>query len=66
MPDMIPYACPQPSCGLLAIPVRLVSANDDIPELLTLARTISRWKYELVCTVLTGVTNDLASHCTLW
>ena len=31
--------------------------NDDIPELLTLARTISRWEEELVCAVLTGVTN---------
>ena len=31
--------------------------NDDIPELLTLARTISRWEQELVCAVLTGVTN---------
>ena len=38
--------------------------NDDIPGLLTLARTISRWEQELVCAVLTGVTNDLASHCT--
>ena len=31
--------------------------NDDIPGLLTLARTISRWEQELVCAVLTGVTN---------
>jgi transposase len=31
--------------------------NDDIPELLTLARTISRWENEIVCAVLTGVTN---------
>jgi transposase len=31
--------------------------NDDIPELLTLARTISRWENELVSAVLTGVTN---------
>jgi transposase len=31
--------------------------NDDIPELLTLARTISRWEQELVCAILTGVTN---------
>ena len=31
--------------------------NDDIPELLTLARTISRWEQELVGAVLTGVTN---------
>jgi transposase len=31
--------------------------NDDIPELLSLARTVSRWEDELVCAVLTGVTN---------
>ena len=31
--------------------------NDDIPELLTLARTISRWEEELVCAVVTAVTN---------
>jgi len=33
------------------------AANDDIPELLTLARTISTWETELVRAVLTGVTN---------
>jgi len=33
------------------------AANDDIPELLTLARTISTWENELVHAVLTGVTN---------
>lgn len=31
--------------------------NDDIPELLTLARTISRWENQIVAAVLTGVTN---------
>jgi transposase len=31
--------------------------NDDIPELLSLARTVSRWEDEIVCAVLTGVTN---------
>jgi transposase len=31
--------------------------NDDIPELVSLARTISRWEDELVGAVLTGVTN---------
>ena len=31
--------------------------NDDIPELLTLARTISRWEDEIVAAVLTAVTN---------
>ena len=38
--------------------------HDDIPELHTLARTISRWEDEIVTAVVTGVTNDLASHCT--
>ena len=38
--------------------------NDDIPEILSLAKTISRWENELVSAVLTGVTNDLVSHCT--
>jgi transposase len=33
------------------------AASDDIPELLTLARTISTWENELVRAVLTGVTN---------
>ena len=32
--------------------------NDDIPELASLARTVSRWEDELVCAVLTGVSND--------
>jgi transposase len=31
--------------------------NDDIPELLSLARTVSRWEDEITCAVLTGVTN---------
>lgn len=31
--------------------------NDDIPELLTLARTVSRWEDQIVAAVLTGVTN---------
>ena len=31
--------------------------NDDIPELVTLARTVSRWENEIVCAVLTGITN---------
>jgi transposase len=31
--------------------------NDDIPELVSLARTVSRWEEEIVCVVLTGVTN---------
>jgi transposase len=31
--------------------------NDDIPELISLAKTISRWEDQIVCAVLTGVTN---------
>ena len=31
--------------------------NDDIAELVSLARTVSRWEDEIVCAVLTGVTN---------
>ena len=31
--------------------------NDDISELVTLARTIARWENEIVAAVLTGVTN---------
>jgi transposase len=31
--------------------------NDDIPELVSLAKTISRWEDQIVCAVLTGVTN---------
>jgi transposase len=31
--------------------------HDAIPELLTLAKTISRWEDQIVCAVLTGVTN---------
>jgi transposase len=31
--------------------------HDDIPELLSLARTVSRWEDEIVAAVLTGVTN---------
>jgi hypothetical protein len=30
--------------------------NDDIPELISLAKTISRWEDQIVCAVLTGVT----------
>jgi len=33
------------------------ACNDDIPELVSLARTISRWEDQIVCAVLTGVTN---------
>jgi hypothetical protein len=30
--------------------------NDDIPELLSLAKTVSRWENEIVAAVLTGIT----------
>src|SRR5207244_7405993 len=33
------------------------ACNDDIPELLSLAKTVSRWEDQIVCAVLTGVTN---------
>jgi transposase len=33
------------------------ACNDDIPELLSLARTISRWEDQIVCAILTGITN---------
>jgi Transposase len=33
------------------------ACNDDIPELLSLARTVSRWEDQIVCAVLIGVTN---------
>ncbi len=39
------------------------ACNDGIPELLSLARTISRWEDEIVCAALTGVTNAWASYC---
>ena len=31
--------------------------NDGIPELVSLARTISRWEDQIICAVLTGITN---------
>ena len=34
--------------------------HDDIPELLTLAATISRWQDEITAAVITGVTNATA------
>jgi transposase len=33
------------------------ACNDDIPELVSLARTISRWEDQILCAVLTGITN---------
>jgi hypothetical protein len=34
--------------------------HDDIPELITLARTISRWEDEITAAVITGITNATA------
>ena len=31
--------------------------HDDIPELVSLAKTIGRWEEQIVCAVITGVTN---------
>ena len=39
------------------------ACNDDIPELVSLARRVSRWEDEIVAAVLTGVTNAWASYC---
>ena len=33
------------------------ACNDEIAELVSLARTVSRWEDEIICAVLTGVTN---------
>jgi transposase len=33
------------------------AAHEDIPELITLAKTIARWEQQIVTAVLTGVTN---------
>ena len=34
--------------------------NDDIPELVSLARTVLRWEDEIVAAVITGITNATA------
>ena len=44
------------SCRLFAF-YDWCARHHDIPELLTLARTISRWEDEITATVITGVTN---------
>jgi transposase len=36
------------------------AANDDIPELISLATTISRWEDEITASVVTGITNATA------
>jgi len=38
--------------------------NDGVPEIKTLAKTISKWQRPVIDAVLTGYSNDLASHCT--
>ena len=35
----------------------VMPTRDDIPELVSLGRTISRWEDQIVCAVLTGITN---------
>jgi transposase len=49
--------CERDVRGRLACFYDWCAQNDDIPELLTLARTISRWEDQIVAAVLTGVTN---------
>jgi transposase len=49
--------CERAVRGRLASFYDWYAQNDDVPELLTLARTISRWEDEIVAAVLTGVTN---------
>ena len=34
--------------------------NDDIPELPSLARTVSKWENEIIAAVLTGITNSVS------
>jgi Transposase len=36
---------------------KITRRHDDIPELISLAKTISRWEDQIVCAVITGVTN---------
>jgi transposase len=49
--------CERDVRGRLASFYDWCAQNDDIPELVTLARTVSRWENEITCAVLTGVTN---------
>jgi transposase len=49
--------CERDVRGRLAAFYDWCAQNDDIPELLSLARTVSRWEGNIVCAVLTGVTN---------
>jgi transposase len=49
--------CERDVRGRLASFYDWCAQNDDIAELLTLARTISKWEDEIVAAILTGVTN---------
>jgi transposase len=49
--------CERDVRGRLAAFYDWCAQNDDIPELPSLARTVSRWEDEIACAVLTGVTN---------
>ena len=49
--------CERDVRGRLAAFYDWCACNDDIPELLSLARTISRWEDQIICAALTGVTN---------
>src|SRR5260370_42263335 len=49
--------CERDVRGRLACFYDWCAQNDDIAELLTLARTISRWEDEIVAAGLTGVTD---------
>ena len=49
--------CERDVRGRLASFYDWCAQNDDIPELVTLARTVSRWEDEIICAVLTGVSN---------
>ena len=49
--------CERDVRGRLAAFYDWCAQHDDIAELLTLARTISKWEREIVAAVLTGVTN---------
>jgi len=49
--------CERDVRGRLASFYDWCAQNDDIPELVTLARTVSRWEDEVICSVLTGVSN---------
>ena len=49
--------CERDARGRLASFYDWCAHNDDIPGLITLARTVSRWQDEIICAVLTGVSN---------